>query len=180
MGSVSVRKQRRNGKEVAAKFNPKTNDARWKTFDLIRKHFGAEWDDNAVPVLKQASKVMAILFAENQKTELQIERDRAVMDSAEGAVAARDANDDDEMSSGTLSRAATVVRGRDKSSALKTVKADYSQRLGHFISTMRSWKLFGDAMGTDVLGIYDGTFDVEQLGFRQAKATVDEAAENRT
>ena len=152
MGSGSVRKQRRSGKDVAAKFKPKTNDAKRKTFDLIRKHFGAEWDDNAVPVLKQASKVMAILFAENQKTELQIERDRAVMDSAEGAVAGKD-DDEEEISSGTLSRAATVVRARDKSSALKAVKADYSKRLCQIISTMRSWKLFGDAMGTDVLNM---------------------------
>jgi hypothetical protein len=35
MGGGSVRKQRRNGKEVAAKFDPKTNDAKRKTFDLI-------------------------------------------------------------------------------------------------------------------------------------------------
>ena len=102
------------------------------------------------------------------------------MDSAEGAVAGRGADDDDEISSGNVSRAATVVRARDKSSALKAVKADYSKRLGHIISTMRSWKLFGDAMGTDVLNMYDGTFDAGQLGFKQAKAAVDEAAENRT
>jgi hypothetical protein len=69
---------------------------------------------------------------------LQIELDRTVMDGPEGAVAGRDADDDDEISSGTLSQAATVVRARDKSSALKAVKADYSQRLGQIISTMRS------------------------------------------
>ena len=95
------------------------------------------------------------------------------MDSAEGAVAGKD-DDEEEISSGTLSRAATVVRARDKSSALKSVKADYSKRLGQIVSTMRVWKLFGDAMGSDVLNMYDGTFDAGQLGFRQAKAAVDE------
>ncbi len=45
---------------------------------------------------------------------------------------------------------------------------------------MRAWKLFGDAMGTDVLAMYEGTFAAGELGFRQAKATVDEAAKHRT
>ena len=62
----------------------------------------------------------------------------------------------------------------------KTVKADYAQRLGHILSTMRAWKLFGNAMGTDVLAMYEGTFIAGQLGFKQAKAAMDEAAENRT
>jgi hypothetical protein len=53
---------------VAAKFNPNTHDAKRKTFDLIRKHFGEVWDDNAVPILKQANKLMGCLRAESQKT----------------------------------------------------------------------------------------------------------------
>ncbi len=111
---------------MPTKLNRSTNDSKRKTFALIRKHFGAEWSDNAVPILKQASKVMAFLRAESQKSEFQIERDRTVMDSADGAVAGRDADDADEISSGILSRAATVIRARDKSSALKLVKAVYA------------------------------------------------------
>ncbi len=68
----------------------------------------------------------------------------------------------------------------DMSSALKAVKADYTQQVGQIVSTMRALIIVGDAMGTDVLGIYEGTFDAGQLGFRQAKASVDKAAENRT
>jgi hypothetical protein len=71
---------------------------------------------------------MAFLRAESQKIELQIERDRAVMDSAERAVAGKAADDNDEISSGrgggNVSKAATVIRARDKSSTLKAVKVD--------------------------------------------------------
>ena len=71
MGSSSVRKVMRKGQLVPAKFKRSTNDAKRKTFDNIRKHFGTEWDDdNAVPILKRASEVMAWLRAESQKTEL--------------------------------------------------------------------------------------------------------------
>ena len=35
-------------------------------------------------------------------------------------------------------------------------------------------------MGTDVLYMYDGTFEAGSLGFKQAKEAVDEAAFNRT
>jgi hypothetical protein len=35
-------------------------------------------------------------------------------------------------------------------------------------------------MGTDVLSMYEGTFKAGQVGFRQAKADVDEASLNRT
>ena len=111
---------------------------------------------------------------------MQIERDRAVMDSAEGAVAVAGADNDDDIISGSLSRAGSPVRARDKSEALKGLKAYYSNRLGHIISTLRIWKLFGDAMGTDVLPMYDGTFEAGSLGFKQAKAVVYDAAFNRT
>ncbi len=70
MGSNSVRKQTRNMQQVAAKFIPKTNEAKRKTFDFIRYYFGAELSDNVVPILKQANKVMAFLRAESQKNEL--------------------------------------------------------------------------------------------------------------
>jgi hypothetical protein len=59
------------------------------------------------------------------------------MGNAEGAVARKDDDNEDisygAASSGTLSRAATVARARDKSSALKAVKADYAQRLGQIL-----------------------------------------------
>ncbi len=100
--------------------------------------------------------------------------------NAEGAVTGKGANEDDEVSSDNVFRAATVVRECDKSSAFKAMKADYAARLGHIMSTMRAWKLFGDAMGTDVLAMYEGTFMAGHLGFEQAKAALDEAAENRT
>ncbi len=58
----------RTGHLVPAKLKRSTNDSKRKTFDLIRKHFGAEWDDNAVMVLGQANKVMAFLLSESQKT----------------------------------------------------------------------------------------------------------------
>ena len=115
------------------KFKRSTNDAKRKTFDHIRKYFGGEWDDDAVSVLKRASEVMAFLRAESQKIELQIERDRTAVESAEGAVAGRGADDDDKISSGNVSRAATVVRACDKSSALEAVKADYARRLGQIL-----------------------------------------------
>jgi len=103
-----------------------------------------------------------------------------VVHNAVGVLAGRGADDDDDISSGNVSKAATVVRARERSSALKAVKVDYAKWLGQILSIMRAWKLFGDAMGTDVLAMYEGTFTARQLGFKQAKAAVDEAAENRT
>ena len=102
------------------------------------------------------------------------------MDSAEGAIARKGADDDDEISSGNVSRAATVFRARDKSSAPKAVKADYAILLDQTLSVMRDWKLFGDSMGTDVRAMYEGTYIAGHLGLKQAKAVVDEVSENRT
>jgi hypothetical protein len=104
---------------------------------------------------------MPYLCDEARKTEVQIERNRMVMDSAKGAD-----NDDDEINSGSLSRAGSAVRARDKSEPLKGLKAEYSNRLGFIISTLRIWKLFGDAMGTDVLPMYDGIFEARSLDFK--------------
>ncbi len=59
------------------------------------------------------------------------------MDGPEGAVAGRDADEDDEISSGAVSRAANVIRARSKSEALKQVKSSYANKLGDIISTMR-------------------------------------------
>ncbi len=44
---------------------------------------------------------------------------------------------------------------------------------------MRAWKVFGDSIGSNVLQEYERTFDEEQLGFKQAKEAVQEAADNR-
>ena len=121
-----------------ARFKPRTNEARRKTFDFVKIHFGAKWSKKAVSILKLSGKIMAWLRAESQKTKLQIERDKTVGDNAEGAVAGKWADDDDEINSDHVSRAATIVRARDKSLALKTVKADYANRLGHILSTMRA------------------------------------------
>ena len=61
MGSHAVRMVIRNGQTVAIKFNKRTDENKRKTFDEIMQHFGAGWDDNAVPILKQTSKVMTYL-----------------------------------------------------------------------------------------------------------------------
>ncbi len=80
---------------------------------------------------------MAYFHNEARKTEVQIERDRTVMDSAEGAIAGAGADDDDEINSGSLSRAGIAERARDKSEALNGLKAEYSNRLGRIILTLR-------------------------------------------
>jgi hypothetical protein len=66
-----------------------------------------------------------------QKTPLDIERDRTVQNEAEGVVAGRDDNDDEEVSSrgGSVSRAANVARARDKPSELKNVNTAHANRL---------------------------------------------------
>jgi hypothetical protein len=42
VGSGFARKEMRNGQLVPAKFKRSTNEAKRKTFDLVRKHFRAE------------------------------------------------------------------------------------------------------------------------------------------
>ena len=76
---------------------------------------------------------MAYLRDEARKTEVQIERDRTVLDSAEGAVAGTGADDDDEINSGSLPRAGSAVRARAKSEALKGLEAEYNNRIGHIM-----------------------------------------------
>ncbi len=105
-----------------------------------------------------------------------MERDQTVQDSAEGAVAGRDAVDDAQVTSGAVSRAAKVIRACDKSSELKDIKTSYTNMLGHIISTFKVWSLFAESLGTDTLQQYEGTFDERQLGFKQAKKANNEAA----
>ena len=180
MGSNAVRKVMVDGKLVPAKYKKSSRNAARLTFRKIREHFNAVWKDNLVPVLRQANKVMAFLRDISRKTEVQVERDQTVQDSAEGAVAGRDADDDDEVDSGAISRAAKVIRARDKSSELKDIKTSYTNMLGHIISTFKVWSLFAESLGTDALQQYEGTFDEGQLGFKQAKQANNEAAANRT
>ncbi len=75
-------------------------------------HFNAGWGDNALPILKQASTIMAWLHQHAAKSEAQIERGKTVMERANGAVAGRGANDDDEISSGNVSSAGGALRSR--------------------------------------------------------------------
>ncbi len=130
--------------------------------------------------MKQASENMAWFRSELQKILVQIKRDQTLVDGAEGALAGRSADDDDDISSNAVSRAANVVRARANSQALKEVKTSYSNKLGDIISTMRAWKIFGDSLGSNVLQMYEGMFNEGQLGFKQAKSAVQEAAGNRT
>jgi hypothetical protein len=78
---------------------------------------------------------MAFFHEMKQKTALEIERDRAIQDEAKGAVAGRNDDGDEEIISGNVSRAARVVRARDKSSELKNVNTAYANRVGTFAST---------------------------------------------
>jgi hypothetical protein len=123
---------------------------------------------------------MAFFRLIEQKTPLDIERDRTVQDEAEGAVAGRDDDDDEEINSGTVSKAANVVRARDKSSELKNVKSSYANRLGSIVATWHGWKLFGESLGTDVLDAYNGGFGAGDMGLKQAKAANKEVQANRT
>ncbi len=52
---------------MAAKSNKNTKDAKRRTFDFIRKHYGADLSDNATKILKQAIKVMVFLRAGAEK-----------------------------------------------------------------------------------------------------------------
>jgi hypothetical protein len=65
-----------------------------------------------------------------------------VQDSAASAVAGKDDDDDEEVSSGPriiMSKPATTVRARDKSSILKNVTGTYSGKIGHIMTTFGAW-----------------------------------------
>ena len=59
-------------------------------------------DENAIPTLRHADKVMSFFRELEQKTALDIERDRTIQDEAEGAVAGKDDDGEEEISSGTV------------------------------------------------------------------------------
>ena len=77
-----------------------------------------------------------------------------VQDSAVEDVAGKDDDDDEEVSSGPrviMSKLATLVRTRDKSSVLKNVTGTYSGKIGHITTIFGAWRIFRDFLGTDVL-----------------------------
>ena len=69
-----------------------------------------------------------------------IKRDQTFMKSAERDVAGRDADDDDKVSSGAVSKAANVIRAPSKSEALRQMQSSHAIQLREIISTMRAWR----------------------------------------
>ena len=127
----------KNGQLVPVKLKASTKGAHQAVFRRLMTDLAKQdWDDNAIPILRQADRVMAYFRETERKTSLDIERDRTVQDEAEGAVAGRD-DDDEEINSrgGTVSKAANVVRARDKSSELKNVKSSYVNKLASITAT---------------------------------------------
>ena len=101
----------KNCQLVPAKLKTSTKEAHQATFRRLMTDLAKQdWDDNAIPILRQADRVMAYFHETERKTSLDIERDRTVRDEAEGTVAGRD-DDDEEINSsgGTVSKAANVV-----------------------------------------------------------------------
>ncbi len=106
---------------------------------MIRTEFASqELDENAVPTLKKLDEILAFLRDKYQKTKKQIEADMTVQDSSVGAVAGKDDDNDEEISSAprvVMSKPATVVKARDKSPVLKNVTSTYSSKIGHIATT---------------------------------------------
>ena len=172
----------KNGQLVPVKLKASTKGAHQAVFRRLMTDLDKQdWDDNSIPILRQADIVMAYFRETERKTSLDIERDRTVQDEAEGAVAGRD-DDDEEINSrgGTVSKAANVVRARDKSSELKNVKSSYANKISSLTATWFGWKVFAESLGTDVLESYQGTHQPGQLGLMQAKAANKEVQANRT
>jgi hypothetical protein len=179
MGSNSARKVMKDGELTNQNYAPAYTRAVRTTFRQIREEFAkAGASDNAVPVLRKASELMAWLRARYRKTAQQVEADATVQDSSVGAVAGR-ADDDEEVTSGrpavsgsgeavAVSKPATAVRARTKSSELKQVSQTYSSKLGHVVTTFGAWRVFRDSLGTDVLQAYRGTFGEGEVGLFQA------------
>ena len=113
---------------------------------------------------------------------LDIERDRTFQDEVEGAVAGRNDNEGQEISSRgeTVSKAANVVCARDKSLELKNVKTSYANKLAFITAIWFDWKVFAESLGIDVLLSYQGTFQPGQLGLLQAKPANKKVQGNRT
>ncbi len=111
---------------VSFKLKKGTKDFHKRNFELVKTQVAKQsLDNNAIPTLKHASKVMAFFRELEQKTALDMERDRTIQDEAEEAIAGRDNDDDEEINSGAVSKAAMVVRARDKLSELRNVKTAY-------------------------------------------------------
>jgi len=182
-GDIEKHTMGSNAKMYGAKYSPKYTIQIRATFRMIREEFASQkLDDNAVPILKKVEEILAFLRDKYRKSEKQIEADMTVQDSSVGAVAGKD-DDDEEVSSGPrviMSKPATAVRARDKSSILKNVTGTYAGKIGHIATTFGSWKDFRDSLGTDVLQQYRGTFEEGQVGLFQAIVAAKEAQKNKT
>ena len=125
-----------NGKSVPVKLKESTRASHLRNFERIRKGVAKEGlDDNSIPILRDASKVMAFFRLIEVKTPLGIEQDWTVQDKAEGAVVGRADDDDDEINSRTISKAANFVRACDKSLEPKNVIMFYPNRIGTIVAT---------------------------------------------
>ena len=120
----------RDGALVSIKYKLFTKQTAQRTFDKILSHFKQGCVTNVIPILRDMNKVNAFLRSINKKTPLHVERDRSIHNEADGAVAGRDDDEDEEKTSGaracTVSRAAIAVRARDKLTKLKNIKSSYS------------------------------------------------------
>ncbi len=68
-GNNAVLKIMRNGVCVLVKLKKDTKDFHKRNFDLARTQVAKQdWDDNAIPTLKQAAKIMAFFRELEQKT----------------------------------------------------------------------------------------------------------------
>jgi hypothetical protein len=167
MGSNAKMKIMKDGELVAAKYKPRYTKQVRATFRTIREEFANQkLDDNAVPTLKKVDEVLAFLRGKHAKSKQQIEANMTVQDSAEGVVAGKDDDNDEEVSSVPrvipriiMSKLATNVRAREKNSILKNITGNYSGKIGHITTTFGAWKIFRDSLGTDVLQQYRGTYD---------------------
>ena len=184
MGSNAKMPIMKDGELVGAKYKPGYTKQVRATFRMIREEFAnKELDDNAVPTLKKVDEILAFLRDKYRKSEKQIQADMTVQDSSVGAVAGKDDDDDEEISSGPrviMSKPATATRARDKSSILKNVTATYSSKIGHIATTFGAWKVFRDSLGTDILQQYRGTFEEGQVGLFQAIVAAKEVQKNKT
>ena len=70
--------------------------------------------------------------------------------------------------------AAEVVKARDKSERLKKVARAYVNRLGNVLSLFRMWLVFKDAVGTNALATYEGTFESGSMGMKMVKQSSNE------
>jgi hypothetical protein len=107
-----------------------------------------------------------------------IRADATVTNSSVGAVAYRNDDGGEEAFSGAprlgVSMAAEVVKARDKSERLKKVARAYVNRLGNVLSLFRMWLVFKDAVGTNALATYEGTFESGSMGMKMVKQSSNE------